>query len=283
MKRNEGSITIEASIGFTVFLLVFFAIQSIGQYASIQEKVKHCVNQTALTVSYDNRVRKLFGKDALIGSIKNILKAIDNAYDTNYSDHYADAKTYSELWKVQEQNETYFRTEVVPDVKGKNYEDAYKILRNLKFVVSFKTDANSIKYNGAKEGEVLDQYPKPGIEWKHGNTVRITVATQKKDFQYHPDDDDDVGRQYVKNSIKSMFTYYMTGEMIEPNDSGFEEKILNKLKENRISYISFDNTQITSSGITVRVEYKIKTGITFLSLFGVDDVLFTDYYSMPLQ
>ena len=144
-KRESGSITIEATIALTIFMIFFLAIIGIGQYFAVQQAVKHSVNQTALSISADNRRRQSLGNYKTVSGITDIVKAFDSANGTNELDKYTEVQTYTDLWKTTDDNHTFTKDHAVPDLTGKSYKDAYEVLRNLHFGVSFKTSDYDLK------------------------------------------------------------------------------------------------------------------------------------------
>lgn len=54
MKKEKGSLTVEASVALFVFLFFFLLLISLEQYSRIQNQVKHSLNQTVQTMSLIN-------------------------------------------------------------------------------------------------------------------------------------------------------------------------------------------------------------------------------------
>ncbi len=54
MDRQKGSLTIEATIGMVMFFIVFIAFSSLGHYTEVQNKVRHSLNQMAVSMSARN-------------------------------------------------------------------------------------------------------------------------------------------------------------------------------------------------------------------------------------
>ena len=83
MKNNRGSITIEASIALVVFMMFILAFLTIGKYSEIQNRVKHSLNQTAITLSLVNNQYSQFAKTqkSLSGITANELAEIVGYFD----------------------------------------------------------------------------------------------------------------------------------------------------------------------------------------------------------
>lgn len=54
MKKEKGSLTIEASVALVVFMFFILAFLTIGRYVRVQNRVKHSLNQTAISMSLRN-------------------------------------------------------------------------------------------------------------------------------------------------------------------------------------------------------------------------------------
>lgn len=61
MKKENGSLTIEASISLVFFVLVMFTFMAIARFTTMQNRVKHSLNQTAITFSARNQYLNNFG------------------------------------------------------------------------------------------------------------------------------------------------------------------------------------------------------------------------------
>ena len=60
--HEKGSLTIETTLAFVTFMLLFFTFLSFGQYTKTQNAVKHSLNQTVLTMSMVNNQRNQIWK-----------------------------------------------------------------------------------------------------------------------------------------------------------------------------------------------------------------------------
>ena len=90
MRKNNGSMTIEASIVLFLFIFAFLFFMSFAKYSQVQNKVKHSLNQTVISMSARNNqivqlsnvIKNAIGIDASTisewnANINEILKAFD--------------------------------------------------------------------------------------------------------------------------------------------------------------------------------------------------------------
>lgn len=279
IKEKRGSITIEATLALTFFMFFMLTFLSFGKYYQVQTKVKHALNETALTMSFDNKVKSVWSNNKYVANIAEALRSIDSLAGSNMVDFNKNMNAYTTLWQSTNNVSTTV-SHKMPKVETMNVDSAYELLTNMGLVVTisgnYTTDSslnNTIKKQSIREGyNVLE-----------GSTVTLTVYSTDPFFSYHPADDEDSGRVYVKNKALSIFIYYICGEKLDPESSSFKsnaEKILNKYK---IKNVSFDNTQIVGNKLTLVVTYNIETGFSFRSTFGLPEYAFTDMITIALQ
>ena len=73
MKKTQGSLTIEASLSLTFFMMLFLSFIAIGRYTTTQTRVRHSLNECAIVMSArNNQLVKVSG-------IVNSLIGIDNS------------------------------------------------------------------------------------------------------------------------------------------------------------------------------------------------------------
>ena len=74
MYKNKGSLTIEASLVLFVFVFAFLFFMSFAKYSAVQNKVKHSLNQTAISMSARNnqlvQLSKILNKAAGLSTEK---------------------------------------------------------------------------------------------------------------------------------------------------------------------------------------------------------------------
>lgn len=59
MKKEKGSITIEASIVLTLFIFFILTFVGFGDYFRVQNAMKHSINQTAITFYHDSELKAM--------------------------------------------------------------------------------------------------------------------------------------------------------------------------------------------------------------------------------
>ncbi len=221
MKRENGSLTVEASLVLFVFLFFFLFFMSFAKYSAVQNKVKHSLNQTAISMSARNNQLVMLSKvmDKAVGiSTDNIAEwiaafgqssSVSTKLGVPYTSSTTDiAKDTTAVW-----NDNDMKREII------------RFFAYYYIDLSFK-DSENMSYDDVCKK--LSQAGLTDVEIKGGNSD----ITQK-------------------NSYGKVTTY---NQFIYKND------------------------------LTIVITYKIKTGMSFHSIFGLtDDMEFTDSISAKLM
>lgn len=220
MKKEKGSLTIEASLTLVIFLFFFMFFLTFAKYSTVQNKVKHCLNQTAISMSARNN------------QLVKLSKALDKA-------------------------------------SGMSTQDISEILNTF----------------GAENAFGIELSP---------YTTLIDTISENKETSWSGDE--------MKKEIIRFFAYYYIGLPFNESGTYTYDEIKNMLGNAGITDIEITGgnkeiTKLESDGtltlknpfvnkneLTIIIKYKIKTGMSFGSFFGIgDDIEFTDSVSAKLM
>lgn len=200
MKKDNGSLTLEASIVLFIFLVFFLFFLSFAKYSAVQNKVKHSLNQTAISMSLRNN------------QLVKIANIINNAAGISQN--------------------------------------------NIAEWMKYFTNNNELSI-------------KLGTPY----TLKAEDKTGKEDNIWNDND--------LKREVIRMFAYYYIDLSFSDSDRLSYEDIQKKLSQAGLMEVEITGGNngmfLDKNELSIVITYKIKTGLSFHSIFGItDDMKFTD-------
>lgn len=190
--KNKGSLTIEASLVLFVFVFAFLFFMSFAKYSAVQNKVKHSLNQTAISMSARNnqlvQLSKILNKAAGLSTEKlaewvndfGLDKTVKISNVTPYTSYSADAyKNKTANWSDADMKREILRFFAYycidlsfKDSDKMSYEDICKRLDKSGIADVNITGGNTKKFNVDEQNNTLTI----GNQFVNGNDLTITIT-----------------------------------------------------------------------------------------------------------
>ncbi len=222
MKKNNGSLTIEASFVLLVFVFAFLFFMSFAKYSAMQNKVKHSLNQTAISMSARNnqlvQLSKIMNKATGLSTEKLAEWVNDFGLDETFK--ISDVTPYTSSSTDAYKNKTT------------NWSDTDMKREILRFFAYYCIDLSFKDSDKMSYEEISKMLDKSGLV-----DVQITGGNKK------------------------------TVDVNESNNTLISQ-----------------NQFVNGNNLTIIITYKIRTGMSFGSIFGFDkEIEFSDSVSVKLM
>lgn len=218
MKKDKGSLTIEASLVLFIFVLALLFFMSFAKYSAVQNKVKHSLNQTAISMSLRNYQLSHFWKitKSTFGIDQDVLAYIAEIIDAFSSDY---NKSKDTLVKTLGYPYTDTYTDINHNVSPQWSEENMK-LEVMRFFAHYYLDDDKFSFkntDGMSYDEIKERLDQAGLA-----DVEIIGGIEK------------------------------TVELDKKGD------------------LTMTNHFVKGKELTIKIKYKIRTGMSFGSIFGFD-------------
>lgn len=186
IKKNDGMMTIEASISFILFMFLILFIYCFSNIYIAQNIMSHALTQATQTIALESYGHKVFGNDETvkqlehgnqsISKIVGLFKSDGQNFEIGWTDSFTEIKSSTQLKKAVKKAMTESMVDVT---KGDYNETAKQKLEN----VGIKNGLDGVDFSGTKitsdeiiitvKYDVYLQYPFMGKD-------KITVSKSAK-------------------------------------------------------------------------------------------------------
>ena len=149
MKKEKGSITIEASLALTFFMFFILTFISLGVQFKIQSAVKHAVNQSAQTLSISNKWQEVIAGMSvpeLVNSVGELITEIDPDLGAQWVEFTSDMQSFENYSEAELQKE--LKKYIVYYLTGVETDDESTMNSELNKLQILEMDLDGTKIDG---------------------------------------------------------------------------------------------------------------------------------------